>query len=305
MSPKRWFLVLVVVLPLVLAKLGCSKDKEDDPTGDKQTTSKAAKASGPEDPESGEPATKAAKAKKSRKSKKPGKKDQAKAKAGDKQTASKAAKDEGEAGAAKPTKPTKGDGSRAPSPESPESPDGPSEPSKGPARVAKADRPAPAHDEPARSAREDEGAAQIEYLVRDEKPLDLSKLVSIEALKALLKEPGLTREEPLAGSLPGREYNGVRYFTAKNETLGVTVQLWRFVTTIEARRRFDVFSARFPNAEETDAVGSQGFFGHSADVLHLGYLEQAKKSIVVISCSEDLCSPKDLYLVAKSVAKKL
>ena len=325
MNLKRLFLMLVIALPLVFLGGACSKDGEKEAGGEEKAAKAAAKvasaggAEGPvgvDDESEAAPEAKASAAgKKARKSKKAaGKKGTSKAEPSTKNSTKTSNKtDDAEPGteSASPAAASADDAAE----KAGEDIDDLAKPGSAPPRLADAGRFAKASKKsrketkpaaaPAGRAKDDAESAQVEYLVRDEKLLDLTRLVSLESVRALLKEPGLTREEPLTGSLPGREYNGARFFTAKNDTLGVTVQVWRFVTTIEARRRFDVFSARFPNAEETSAVGTQGFFGHAADVMHLGYLEQAKKSIVVISCSEDLCSPKDLYLVAKSVAKKL
>lgn len=145
----------------------------------------------------------------------------------------------------------------------------------------------------------------VEFVVRDDTPLDLSKLVTLADVQKTMKKTALRETEPLAGSLPARDYNGVRFHAAPNETLGVVVQLWRFSTTIDARRRYDVYSSHYPNAEKTDAVATQGFFAQSGDVLYLGFLDQAKKAVAIVSCSEDACDMKDLYVLARDLQKKL
>jgi len=145
----------------------------------------------------------------------------------------------------------------------------------------------------------------VEIVVRDDEPLDLAKLVTLADVQKVVKRGSLKQSEPLAGSLPARDYNGVRFFASQNETLGVAVQVWRFPTTIDARRRYDLYSSRYPNAEKTDAVATQGFFAQSGDVLYLGFLDQAKKAVTVVSCSEDTCDMKDLYVLARELQKKL
>jgi hypothetical protein len=145
----------------------------------------------------------------------------------------------------------------------------------------------------------------VEFVVRDDAPLDLSKLVTLADVQKIMKKTALRESEPLAGSLPARDYNGVRFFAAPNETLGVAVQVWRFSTTIDARRRYDVYSSHYPNAEKTDAVATQGFFAQSGDLLYLGFLDQAKKAVAIVSCSEDACDMKDLYVLARDLQKKL
>jgi hypothetical protein len=174
------------------------------------------------------------------------------------------------------------------------------EPSAEPSAAAPVTPPPAARAEPS-----GDEANGVEFVVRDDTPLDLSKLVTLADVQKTMKKTALRETEPLAGSLPARDYNGVRFHAAPNETLGVVVQLWRFSTTIDARRRYDVYSSHYPNAEKTDAVATQGFFAQSGDVLYLGFLDQAKKAVAIVSCSEDACDMKDLYVLARDLQKKL
>ena len=151
-------------------------------------------------------------------------------------------------------------------------------------------------------AQEDDGA---EYVILDETTLDVSSFVSLDKIKQVFEAPGLSGSEPLGGVLPAREYVGARFFDPRANMLGVSVQVWRFPTTIGARRKFDVFSQRYPGAEKAEAIGTMSFFAGGQEILYLGFLEQAKKAMVVLACSEDICDVKELYLLAKAIYKKL
>jgi hypothetical protein len=169
--------------------------------------------------------------------------------------------------------------------------------------------PPPAAARPPAGPAPDDGAAAassgVEIVVRDDVPLDLARLVTLADVQRVFTRVTLKQSEPLAGALPARDYNGVRFFAPQNETLGVAVQVWRFPTSIDARRRYDLYSGRYPAAEKTDAVATQGFFAQAGDVLYLGFLDQAKKAVAIISCSEDACDMKDLYVLARDLQKKL
>jgi len=167
-----------------------------------------------------------------------------------------------------------------------------------PAPTGAAEAPAPREDEP----EADDG---VEVVVRDERELDLGHLITLADATRIMKKAPPARAEPLAGALPSREYNGVRFAPAADTTLGATVQVWRFSTTIEARRRFDLFSTRTIGAESVEALGSQGYFTQAGNLLTLAFLEQTKKALVVVTCSEDTCDLKDLYVLAKEIEKKL
>jgi hypothetical protein len=153
-----------------------------------------------------------------------------------------------------------------------------------------------------RKAKEDDGA---EYVILDETTLDISSFVSADKVKQVFEAPGLSGSEPLGGVLPAREYVGARFFDPRANSLGVSAQVWRFPTTIGARRKFDVFSQRYPGAEKAEAVGTMSFFASGQEIRYLGFLEQSKKAMVVLACSEDICDLKEIYLLAKAIHKKL
>jgi len=148
-------------------------------------------------------------------------------------------------------------------------------------------------------------ASDAQVVVVDDQPLDLTAFVDAETVRRLLKAPTLSAQEPLSGALPLREYNAVRFHDPRTTTLGVSVQVWRFSTLIETRRKYDQFASHYPNAQATDAVGTLGFFASNADILHIGFLEQAKKTLVLLGASQDAGNAKNLYLLAKEILRRL
>jgi hypothetical protein len=168
-----------------------------------------------------------------------------------------------------------------------------------PVEAPPAAHPSPTPPRPAVAA----GDSQV--VVLDDQPLDLAAFVDAETVRRLLKAQSLTAQETLAGVLPSREYNAVRFHDPRTTTLGVAVQVWRFSTLIETRRKYDQFAAHYPDAQATDAVGTLGFFASSADILHIGFLEQTKKTLVLLSASQDAGNAKNLYLLAKEILRRL
>ncbi|MBO4350793.1 MAG: hypothetical protein J6A01_07615 [Proteobacteria bacterium] len=143
---------------------------------------------------------------------------------------------------------------------------------------------------------------------REAKPkpaLNIEKYINIRELREQTSYSGALAEDWLLGQNTDARYSSARLATDKPDQLGFTVQVWKPGNEANASKRFnDLFKQSF-GGQKISGVASDAFIASHHNIHELGFYEKSKRSAVLLSCSEEVCSKDQLKSIALVILRRL
>ena len=143
---------------------------------------------------------------------------------------------------------------------------------------------------------------------REAKPkpaLNIEKYINIRELREQTSYSGALAEDWLLGQNTDARYSSARLATDKPEQLGFTVQVWKPGNEANASKRFnDLFKQSF-GGQKITGVATEAFIASHHNIHELGFYEKSKRSAVLLSCSEEICSKDQLKSIALVILRRL
>ncbi|GEM_PF-2079449 len=143
---------------------------------------------------------------------------------------------------------------------------------------------------------------------REAKPkpaLNIEKYINIRELREQTAYSGALAEDWLLGQNNDARYTSARLATDKPEQLGFTVQVWKPGNEANASKRFnDLFKQSF-GGQKITGVATEAFIASHHNIHELGFYEKSKRSAVLLSCSEEICSKEQLKSIALVIQRRL
>ncbi|GEM_PF-2585230 len=200
----------------------------------------------------------------------------------------------------------------APKPEEGAAPPGekPATPAAAPANAA---APAAAAPQPPATGVMPKGApklAPVPHVIdkpvkRPDPPLDVTGYVSAADLERVLGKKHKFRRSDLPGVNPTKAYNALYYESTKKGVFGVSVQVWRDLSLVDSRTRFNAMRNTYNDVVPTDKVAEQGFRAHFAGVVTLVFADARKPVVAAVSCSVKLCTPDAIIELSRRVSERI
>ena len=124
-------------------------------------------------------------------------------------------------------------------------------------------------------------------------------------VKELTGEKRLTDLGPLAGIPQSETYNSRYVAPPKRSTFGSSVQVWKETLMRDMNERYSRMRRDYPNVTDTNAITPKGFFSYWNDFMTLVFMDFQKKLLVAVSCGTKICTPEELYELAKRAKQQL
>ncbi len=136
-------------------------------------------------------------------------------------------------------------------------------------------------------------------------PLNIDRILPVSDVKELTGEKRLTDLGPLAGIPQSETYNSRYVAPPKRSTFGSSVQVWKETLMRDMNERYSRMRRDYPNVTDTNAITPKGFFSYWNDFMTLVFMDFQKKLLVAVSCGTKICTPEELYELAKRAKQQL
>ncbi len=135
-------------------------------------------------------------------------------------------------------------------------------------------------------------------------PLRVADLITHADIRELMQYTGDLTIATLDGIEPGPYYNALRLAAAAG--FGFSVQLWQDDEQRQALSRFARLQETYIDRNaDTSPVGDEAFWGEFEGIRHYALFHRASKSVVILSCQSDLCTPEQVRSLAERVLSRL
>ena len=135
--------------------------------------------------------------------------------------------------------------------------------------------------------------------------LSIEKLINIRELREQTGYSGALSESYLAGQIPEPRYNSMRLAPDDTSKLGFAIQVWKPGNESAASKRFnDLFTQSF-GGQKIRGVATDAFTASHHKLNELAFFDKSKRSTVLMSCSDDICSIEQLKSIAQIIQKRL
>jgi hypothetical protein len=135
--------------------------------------------------------------------------------------------------------------------------------------------------------------------------LSIEKLINIRELREQTNYAGALSEAYLQGQVPEPRYNAMRLAPDDASKLGFAIQVWKPGNESAASKRFnDLFTQSF-GGQKIRGVATDAFTASHHKLNELAFFDKSKRSTVLMSCSDDICSIEQLKSIAQIIQKRL
>ena len=180
------------------------------------------------------------------------------------------------------------------------------------AAPSKEDKPAPAADNADNKDKKEDG---FDFTDEDAKPvprvpkpragLSIEKLINIRELREQTGYSGALSESYLLGQVAEPRYNSMRLAPDDSSKLGFSIQVWKPGNESAASKRFnDLFSQSF-GGQKIRGVATDAFTASHHKLHELAFYDKSKRSVVFISCSDDICTVEQMKSIAQIIQRRL
>lgn len=133
----------------------------------------------------------------------------------------------------------------------------------------------------------------------------IEKYINIKELREETGFSGALSEAWLDGQENDPRYSSARLATDNNDELGFTIQVWKPGNENAASKRFtDLFEQSF-GGQKIKNLASDAFTSHHHKINELAFFEKSKRSTVLLSCSDNICSIEQLKTIAQTIQRRL
>ncbi len=133
----------------------------------------------------------------------------------------------------------------------------------------------------------------------------IEKYINIKELREETGFSGALSEAWLEGQENDPRYSSARLATDNDAELGFTIQVWKPGNENAASKRFtDLFEQSF-GGQKIKNLASDAFTSHHHKINELAFFEKSKRSTVLLSCSENICSIEQLKTIAQTIQRRL
>jgi len=135
-------------------------------------------------------------------------------------------------------------------------------------------------------------------------PLRVADLLTHADVRELMQYTGDLTIATLDGIEPGPYYNALRLSAGSG--FGFAVQLWQEDEQRQALSRFARLQETYIDRNaDTSPVGDEAFWGEFEGIRHYALFHRASKSVVIVSCQAELCTPDQVRNMADRVMSRL
>lgn len=135
-------------------------------------------------------------------------------------------------------------------------------------------------------------------------PLRVADLLTHADIRELMQYTGDLTIATLDGLEPGPHYNALRLSAASG--FGFAVQLWQEDEQRQALSRFARLQETYIDRNlDTAPVGDEAFWGEFEGIRHYAFFHRASKSVVIVSCQAELCTPDQVRAMADRIMSRL
>ncbi|MBQ1266026.1 MAG: hypothetical protein IIY06_04570 [Proteobacteria bacterium] len=142
-------------------------------------------------------------------------------------------------------------------------------------------------------------------IVKKREGLDIENIINIRELREQTGYVGALTQTDLVGQASDARYNVIRLSTDKTSELGFTVQVWKPGNESAASKRYEeIYKQSFGGIKQKD-VASDAFIASHHSITELGFYDKAKRTVVLISCSDTVCKADQLKSIATTIQRRL
>ena len=142
-------------------------------------------------------------------------------------------------------------------------------------------------------------------IVKKREGLDIENIINIRELREQTGYVGALTQTDLVGQTSDARYNVIRLSTDKTSELGFTVQVWKPGNESAASKRYEeIYKQSFGGVKQKD-VASDAFIASHHSITELGFYDKAKRTVVLISCSDTVCKADQLKSIATTIQRRL
>ena len=135
--------------------------------------------------------------------------------------------------------------------------------------------------------------------------LEMDKFINIREFREQTGFSGALSESYLVGQNKDHGYTSARLATDDSSQLGFTIQVWRFGNELAASKRFDDLFAQSFGGQKIKNVANDAFISKHHKLIELGFYDKGKHGVVLLSCTEKICSREQIISIASVIQRRL
>lgn len=135
--------------------------------------------------------------------------------------------------------------------------------------------------------------------------LEMDKFISIREFREQTGFSGALSEAYLLGQNKTHGYTSARLATDDVSQLGFTIQVWRLGNELAASKRFDDLFAQSFGGQKIKNVANDAFIAAHHKIIELGFYDKGKRGVVLLSCTDKICSRDQMISIASVIQRRL
>ncbi|MBQ9395842.1 MAG: hypothetical protein IJU23_10075 [Proteobacteria bacterium] len=135
--------------------------------------------------------------------------------------------------------------------------------------------------------------------------LEMDKFINIREFREQTGFSGALSESYLYGQDKNPGYTSARLATDDSSQLGFSIQVWRSGNELAASKRFDDLFAQSFGGQKIKNVANDAFISNHHKLIELGFYDKGKKGVVLLSCTEKICSRDQMISIASVIQRRL
>lgn len=137
------------------------------------------------------------------------------------------------------------------------------------------------------------------------KALSISHFTDIKEIREQTGYSGVIEVADLPGQSVSSRYNAMRWLAGKDQSLGLSLQVWMPGNESAASKRFqDLYEQSFSGAK-VEGLASAAFSSQHHGLRELAFYDAKKRAVVSLACTQSLCSEEQLAELGRRIQKRL